>query len=146
MELHKIESLLEKYFDAETSIAEENQLRNYFSSADVAQHLEQYKSMFTYFTEAKQEKSANQAPLKTQKRNVAWLSVAASIVVLLGIGTFTYFNYQQQDLGTYDNPEMAFRETQKALDLLSGNVNKGIESVKYVGEYESAKNKVFAEN
>ncbi len=39
---------------------------------------------------------------------------------------------------------MAFRETQKALALLSGNVNKGLESVKYVDELETAKEKIFA--
>ncbi len=43
MALDKIEQLLEKYFEAETSIAEENELRVYFSSQDVAQHLQQYQ-------------------------------------------------------------------------------------------------------
>lgn len=143
MELHKIESLLEKYFEGETSIAEENQLKDYFSSSDVAQHLQQYKPMFSYFVQAKQEQSVQVLPLTTKKRNVAWLSIAASVVVLLSVGTFAYFNSQPEDLGTYENPEIAFRETQKALWLLSGNVNKGIESVQYVGEYENAKGKVF---
>jgi 7-cyano-7-deazaguanine synthase in queuosine biosynthesis len=144
MELDRIEQLLEKYFDAETSIAEENELRDYFSSPDVAQHLEQYQSMFTFFTNAKEETSAGLKPLQSKKRNVAWLSLAASVVVLLGIGTFTFLN-QEKDLGTYDNPEVAFRETQKALQLLSGNVNKGVESVQYVGAYETAKKQVFNE-
>jgi hypothetical protein len=147
MELDKIEILLEKYFQGETSIAEENQLKNYFSSLDVAQHLEQYKPMFGYFSLAKEQKSMQEIPLQSIRRNVAWLSIAASVVVLLGIGTYTYFNYdnatESQDLGTYDDPEIAFRETQKALALLSNNVNVGIESVQYLKEYESAKDKVF---
>ncbi|HLA56976.1 MAG TPA: hypothetical protein VK623_12800 [Flavobacterium sp.] len=146
MELHKIELLLEKYFEGETSIAEENELKDYFSSTDVAQHLEQYKPMFGYFTIAKEQTSAHTIPLKAKKRNVAWLSIAASVVVLLGVGTFAYFNNQPEDLGTYDNPEIAMKETQKALALLSGNVNKGMESVKYVGAYEIAKDKVFVTN
>ena len=41
MELYKIEELIEKYFQGETSIAEEKELTNYFSSSNVAQHLEQ---------------------------------------------------------------------------------------------------------
>jgi len=143
MELHNIELLLEKYFQAETSIAEENELKDYFSSVDVAQHLVQYTPMFCYFTHAKEQKSSKEIPLQTNKRNVAWLSIAASVVAMLGIGTFAYFNDKTNDLGTYDNPEVAFRETQKALSLLSGNVNKGIESVKYVEEYEIAKDKIF---
>lgn len=147
MELDKIEQLLEKYFDGETNIAEENELKNYFSSSDVAQHLEQYKPLFGYFSTAKEQQFVQHIPLTAKKRKVAWISVAASVVVLLGAGTFAYFNYnttiQSQDLGTYDNPEEAFRETQKALSLLSNNVNVGVESVQYIREYENTKEKVF---
>lgn len=146
MELHNIELLLEKYFEGETSIAEEKALRDYFSTQDVAQHLKQYTPMFCYFSHSKEQKSAKQVPLQSKKRHVAWLSLAASVVVMLGIGTFAYFNDQPKDnLGTYNDPEIAFKETQKALSLLSGNVNKGLESVKYVEEYEESKNLIFKE-
>ncbi len=78
---------------------------------------------------------------------MTWLSIAASIVVLLGIGTAIYVNYykanQHQDLGTYDNPEIAFRETQKALSLLSNHINFGIESVQYIQEYQNSKELIF---
>lgn len=40
MELDRIENLLEKYFEGETTIAEENELKVYFSSSDVAQRFE----------------------------------------------------------------------------------------------------------
>jgi len=147
MELIKIEQLLEKYFDGETSIIEENELRAYFSSSDVAQHLEQYKPLFGYFSTAQEQQFEQQIPLHTKKLKIAWISIAASVVVLLGAGTFAYFNYNQpqqnQDLGTYDNPEIAFRETQKALELLSSNVNVGVESVQYINEYEATRDKVF---
>ena len=53
MELVKIDYLVEKYFQGETSIAEEKELRSYFSSLDVAPHLEQYKAVFGYFTKQK---------------------------------------------------------------------------------------------
>jgi len=147
MELIKIEQLLEKYFDGETSISEENELRAYFSSSDVAQHLEHYKPLFGYFSNAKEQQFEQQVPLHAKKLKIAWISIAASVVVLLGAGTFAYFNYNQpkqnQDLGTYDNPEIAFRETQKALELLSSNVNVGVESVQYINEYEATRDKVF---
>ncbi|RTY87249.1 hypothetical protein [Flavobacterium sp. GT3R68] len=146
MESDRIEILVEKYFQGETSIAEENELKNYFSSSDVAQHLEQYQPLFGYFSQAKKQEFKQEIPLQSKKRNVAWLSIAASVVVLLGIGTFTYFNnnnVENQDLGSYDDPEVAFVETQKALALLSENVNVGIESVHIINEYEVARDRVF---
>jgi hypothetical protein len=147
MALDRIEKLLEKYFEAETSIVEEKELKDYFASSDVAQHLEQYQPIFGYAIKAKQEQFTATIPLKTNKRNrVVWLSVAASVVVLLGVGLFTFNNYNQpeyQDLGTIEDPEIAFRETQRALAMISESVNKGIGSMEYIKEYEQSKNKVF---
>jgi hypothetical protein len=147
MALDNIEKLLEKYFEAETTIAEEKELKDYFTSSDVAQHLEQYKPIFGYATQARQEQFTATIPLKTKKRSsVVWLSVAASVAVLLSVGLFTFNRYNQpvsEDLGTYDDPELAFRETQKALALISKSVNKGIESMEYINEYEQSKNKIF---
>ena len=151
MELDKIEILLEKYFDGETSIAEEKELKDYFASSNVAQHLEQYQPLFGYFSQAKQEQYKAVTPLisngRDNKRTIAsWISIAAAVVVLLGVGTFTFMNYndtKSQDLGTYDDPEIAFRETQKALALISEHVNTGIQSAAYINEYEQSKNKIF---
>ncbi len=151
MELNKIEKLLDHYFEGATSSAEENELRNYFSSTNVAPHLEQYKPLFDYISDAKKQqfqKEISQFPkYRDKKRSLAWLSIAASVVVLLGTGTYFYWNTtnskQNQDLGTYDDPEIAFRETQKALTLLSNQVNVGIESVHYIEEYQNSKNLIF---
>ncbi|MFV8374112.1 hypothetical protein [Flavobacterium sp. LB1P62] len=151
MELNKIEILLEKYFQGETSIAEENELRNYFSSLHVAQHLEQYKPMFGYFSLPKEQMLKQEIPRlprpRDKKHYVVWLSIAASVVVLLGIGTYVFYDYEnvneKHDLGTYDDPEDALRETQKALALLSNHVNVGIESVYYIREYQESKELIF---
>jgi hypothetical protein len=145
MELDKIEKVLEKYFRGETSIAEEKELRVYFSSSDVAQHLEHYKPMFVYFGVEKEQKFEKIIPILAKKRYVVWLSIAASIVVLFGIITivFTEDKAMNKELGTYDDPEVALKETQKALAMLSSQVNVGIESVTYIKEYENTKNKVF---
>ena len=49
------------------------------------------------------------------------------------------------DLGTFKTPEIAFLETQKALQMLSSNVNVGINSVAYIDEFQNTKNKIFVE-
>ncbi|MCG2610467.1 hypothetical protein LZZ90_02975 [Flavobacterium sp. SM15] len=145
MELHNIEILLEKYFSGETSIAEEKQLKDYFSSPDVAPHLEQYRVVFGYFTQAKEEQFTKTIPLQPRKRTyVAWISVAASVAILAG--TYFIMNKEQQtpkDLGTFDSPELAFQETQKALQLVSLNVNKGVESIEYIEEYNKTTKTIF---
>ena len=149
MELDKIEKTLNNYFEGETSSAEENELKAYFASSNVAQHLEQYKSVFGYFSQAQSQQFKATIPLKAKKRtNVAWLSIAASVVVLLGIATFMYTNTtakpkELSDLGTYDNPEVALAETQKALALVSQKLNVGIGSVSYINEYQNSKNRIF---
>jgi hypothetical protein len=146
MESSKIEILLEKYFEGQTNSSEETELRNYFSSPNVLPHLEQYKPLFGYFAVAKKEEFKPNIQLQSKRLRVTWLSIAASVVVLLGIVTYVYFNTyanQNQNLGTYNDPEIAFKETQKALALLSNQVNIGIESVRYVEEYQNSKNLIF---
>jgi hypothetical protein len=147
MELKNIEILLEKYFNGETNISEENELRDYFSSADVLPHLKQYQRMFGYFSVAGAQKMKDIKPKKSKTSQVWWLSIAASVAV--SIGVVSYVNYNDKavntDLGTYDNPEVALVETQKALAMLSNHVNTGIESVIYIKEYKKSKNLIFKE-
>jgi hypothetical protein len=147
MELTRIENLTEKYFQGETSIVEEKELQLYFSSPDVAQHLEQYKPVFGYFSKQKEQQFIKTIPLKSKLQNKAkWLSIAATVVVMLGVGTFMYWNSEKPvsgNYGSYDDPEIALKETQKALALVSEKLNVGIESVSYITEYEQSKNRIF---
>lgn len=155
MELYNVEILLKKYFEGETTINEEKELHHYFLSQEVAPHLVQYTSIFEHFTTTKTQQFQQEIPVfdiaKVQNRdkirNAVWLSIAASVIILLGIGTYVFNNSEPVNtggnLGTYDDPEVAFKATQKALSLLSNNVNVGIASVRYVEEYQIAKNKVF---
>jgi hypothetical protein len=146
MELKLVEQLLEKYFQGETTIAEEKQLKAYFSSNDVAPHLAKYQSLFGYFETQKGTQFEQKLPLQPRKQNtVKWMGIAASFVVLFGWATF-YFSTpepKQDDLGTYDNPEEAFAATQKALLMVSEQVNIGMESVVYLEEYEKTKKTIF---
>ncbi len=146
MELKQIEKLLEKYLDAETTIAEEKQLKAYFASDNVAPHLEHYRPVFGYFVQERTQQFEKTIPLKAvnKRKYVAWLSVAASVAVLFSV--FIFINQPaapEEDLGTYNDPEVAFRETQKALNMLSQNVNRGVTSMEYIGEYENTRKTIF---
>ena len=57
MELAKIESLLEKYFEAKTTITEEKILKDYFSKEEVPVHLQEHKDMFNFFSDSSLETS-----------------------------------------------------------------------------------------
>lgn len=48
MDYKSIEQLLERYWECETSIEEEQTLRDFFSSEEVPAHLHRYKDLFVY--------------------------------------------------------------------------------------------------
>lgn len=148
MELAVIEQLLEKYFEGETTLAQEQQLRAYFSTDLVAEHLKEYQPMFAYFNQEKEQKMVlNQRfTFKRKTRKIYW--AAASVAVLLGVGYWTANQFsvpvnKPTQYGTYNNPEVAFQETRKALELLSGHVNVGVSSIQYIETYEETKDKIF---
>ena len=148
MALERIEKLIESYLEGETSVAEENELKVYFSSSNVAQHLQHYQPLFSYFKQAKEEEFSREILLPTKKKNNLQLwSIAASVVVLLGVGTFMYLeNNTSDDFVTCtpeDSPELVLQQTQKALALVSEHLNTGIKSVGYINEYEESKNRIF---
>jgi hypothetical protein len=148
MESDKIILLVTKYFEGETTLAEEKILKEYFSSTDIASNLVQYQPLFAYLSNTSKQEFEQKMPLfKSNNNPIKWLSIAASVVVLLGIGFYTFNNYSipktTTELGTYDDPQVAFEETQKALALLSNHVNVGIESVRYVETYEVTRDKIF---
>ncbi|HLO74687.1 MAG TPA: hypothetical protein VK164_12175 [Flavobacterium sp.] len=146
MESMLVEQLVEKYFQGETTIAEEKQLKAYFSSSDVAPHLVKYQSLFGYFETQKATQFEQKLPLQPRKQStVKWIGIAASFVILFGLATFFLYPTEpnKEDLGTFDNPEEAYVETQKALLMVSEQVNFGMESVSHLKEYEKTKKTIF---
>ena len=139
MELANIEILLEKYEKAETSLQEETTLRNYFTGGNVAPHLQEYEYMFNYFSNSKDEtytRTIELEPKKSKKRNLKWLSVAASIVLLLSvfIGKHEYERYQAKK---------QFAQISKGLMLLSSNLKKGEKALASLHIYENTVNKIL---
>jgi hypothetical protein len=138
MVLNNIDDLLEKYNNGETTLKEEQQLKDYFSQETVAPNLEVYKPMFNYFVVNKQEQFTKIVALKSKNNfNYKWLSVAAVAVLMFGF----YFSNQQpnqDNLGTYQDPGLAYNEITKSLELVSESLNKGTSQVGYLNAIDKA--------
>lgn len=137
----KIQLLLEKYFEGETSLQEEKELQEYFNSEQVDASLEKYKPMFKYFQKAgleeftKKELSLN----KPKKRNLFWkIGIAATFLsVFFGVSYHLKQQKQQQEA------EIAFEQVKEALQLISVNYNKGTTKIKYLKEFDATTNKII---
>ncbi|MFK7781075.1 hypothetical protein [Psychroserpens sp.] len=137
MVLNSIEKLLEKYDNGETSLKEEQQLKNYFAQDNVAPHLESYRVMFQYFNTTKQELYTKDVPLKPKKNFVyQWISVAAVAVLMLGILIPNIMGGNEKltlaDLS--DEEREVYFQTKEALAMLSSNFDKGTSSLSVLSE------------
>ncbi len=161
MVLDNIEKLLEKYDSGETTLQEEQQLKNYFSKETVAPHLEVYKPMFVYFLQTKKERFTKTIPLQSKKTYTLykWISVAAIAVLMFAVYTQVgnqpvgLSDLSQDEFMAYNQTVEAFNllaskfnkgtESIDALTLMSASIEKGIENVSYLGEFSNTTNKIF---
>jgi len=141
MELDKIKIILEKYFEASATEAEEQELRNYFGSDGVAPELEMYIPMFAYFNQAGEERSARKVPLKTKRisHSYRWISIAAVLTLMFGL----YFG---NEIREQREAEFAYQETRRAFGLIAQNLDRGTEKVALLGEFEQTKQKILNKN
>ncbi len=88
MNEQKIQELLQRYFDGETTLAEERELQRFFAGEDIPESLKVYQPMFAFFVEEK----AVEPPISKPGRRTIRLNwtivtgVAASIAILFLIG------------------------------------------------------------
>lgn len=161
MVLNSIEKLLEKYNSAETTLKEEEQLRAYFESDNVAPHLEHYKPLFQYFSIAQQEQYTKDVPLKPKRTLMyQWISVAAVTVLMLGFAVPQFFGptaeqkkQQEEALLVYNQTMEAFKlvslgmnegkQQLNSLAMVSDNLNQGIEEASRLSEFSKTTNKIF---
>jgi hypothetical protein len=140
MELTKIEKLIEKYENAETTLQEENVLKDYFSKDSIAPHLEQYKAMFNYFSIAKSETLTKPIVLSKTKKNYKWLSIAASITLLFSV----YIGQQEYKKVQEKKKAMEiYAQVSESLKLLSTNLKKGENAVATLYTYENTAKKIL---
>lgn len=86
----KIEELVDRYFEGETSCEEERELRRFFNNERVPEHLKAYRPLFAYIEqEAKAYREERNHTAKTVSRfrriNYIISGVAAVVLLLIGI-------------------------------------------------------------
>lgn len=140
MELDRIKIIIEKYFEANTTLAEEETLKAYFKSDQVAPELEPYAPMFNYLKEAKKERFTKQVSLEQpKKRYLKWASVAAIAVFML---SFYFLKPAPATVSLADEytPE-EIASAKEAFALLAMNFNKGTEQLNHLEEFQKNTNK-----
>ena len=153
MEKKRIEKLIEKFYNGETSIGEERLLENYFSQSNIPPSLEAERDLFRFYSNARNEQlpddklsemiieaiESEGGDLTGKRRRLVYAvtSIAASILLLAG----SYFIFlhssgtgRYQD--TFDNPEIAYLETQKALLYVSEKLNSGTSELNNLKKFD----------
>ena len=149
MDYKYIEQLLERYWQCDTSIEEEQILRAFFSQKDVPAHLRKYSALFTYSNDEKQRQGLGDdfdsrilamteekpAPVKARtitmrSRLMPLFKAAAVVAIIITIGNAARFSMRDTDQNkdeinysgyndTYTDPEVAYDEMHNALQLVS---------------------------
>ena len=162
MDLNELEILVEKYWRCETSLEEEQQLRTYFQTSPVPKSMKGALELFRFF-EAEKGKSLQtnfEATVTTELRKrqggkivsmVSWGNmgrIAAGIVVVVA-ATFLIRqeirkSYPKEIQDTYSDPQMAFEETKKALQMISNSFGKAKKEASKMKMLNDAEKKIQA--
>lgn len=148
MAYKEINQLIEKYFEGETTLQEEQSLKNYFNSADVDERLVEYQPMFQFFTNQQQlildkqfetelmDMIANGQNRRSILRPLnSWvIRIAAAVVLALGVWWLVPTDQTKPvaqettiDWSKYEpeTPEEAIKILRTALVRTSKELNKG---------------------
>ncbi len=123
----RIEELLEKYWDATSSLEEERELKNLLGKAE---GYEIEKEMFGCLGEfAKEEPLTVTIPkTKIRKLTPVWLNWAASAAILFG-SFWGWRVYEQKQA-----EEEAYREVMQAFAMIQGNLSKGQDQMQIMND------------
>ena len=147
-----IEALLERYYDAQTSEAEEQRLKDFFLHEEVPPHLQAEKEMFLQLQatdvpeglEERLSQSIDRWSKKHRTLRLQWIgSIAASLLLLFGAG---WYLQEPPRKDTCATPEEAYMEAQKALVLFSTALNKGMKQMDVLQETTERVEKIFTYN
>ena len=130
-------TLLEKYWQGESSLKEEQLLKDYFANQEVASDLLKEQKLFQFYNQEAELKSNYKVRTRTvQPRWYQWRGIAAAVVVLIAV-VFTIkmvmpgpqkteIREEVKTLATLNNEEKkAYNDAKAALQLVSAKLNKG---------------------
>lgn len=170
MDYKKIDELLDKYWECQTSLDEEAILKEYFNSNNVNEKHSSVASLFQYYVDEKKQTTLDagfdekvltslnsiggfnvkKEPVRQTKIIKFFgdvLKVAAVGLILITAGYFIKEEVEKEDAqplltDTFEDPQKAFEETKKALQLISNNFNKGRKQAKKVATFSEAQEQV----
>ncbi|MCE7057778.1 hypothetical protein LZF95_24050 [Algoriphagus sp. AGSA1] len=133
----RIDELLEKYWEAETSLAEEKELRRLLQSAE---GYADEKALFSGLSALSAEEPNIKTPTKTipiRPRN--WIKWAASVAILI-CSTWGWTVYEQKQA-----EQEAYMEVMQAFALIKTNLAKGQEEMTPMNDlkYLNTTNQLF---
>ncbi|MGN6511156.1 MAG: hypothetical protein ACTHLD_16955 [Chitinophaga sp.] len=168
MDYSNIRALLEKYWACETTEAEEAELRVFYAAHEgpLPADLQEAAPLFKYFhAEGEQEETFTMPELFTDRPApwetetgarvirpfwYGWMKYAAVLLAAAGmVYSINQFQLKRHDVAqntafrdTYSDPKLAYEQTQRALQLLSRNLNKGKNEMEKLGYFNEAKEMV----
>lgn len=158
MNLHEIEKLLERYFEGETSLSEETQLRDFFASGNVPERLKNLEEYFSFIIQEQHQEirdtdfdtkimsaviGSKLEPIVDLRRPwIYWIAgVAAGVLILLAV--FVKFNpFPKMLEDTYKDPQTAYQEARKILLYVSAKFDKGTSRLEPVTAIEIGLNEL----
>ncbi|PZX53213.1 hypothetical protein [Algoriphagus chordae] len=133
----RIDELLDKYWEAETSLAEEKELKNLLQNAE---GYPEEKALFLGISEISNLEPNLKMPTKVvpiKSRN--WMNWAASVAILIGsVWGWTVYEQKQAE-------QEAYMEVMQAFALIQTNLSKGQEQMHLMNDlkYLNTTNQLF---
>jgi len=152
MNSREIEELIGKFYEGATTPEEERQLRALFSHEEVPSHLAVHAGLFRFYEDAAKEEipdpdfekqlleTLDETPVITlysRKKQFLYLaSMAATFLLLVGLFFTLRNDVFRRSSVDQDNLEVAYRQTQQALLLLSVNLNTGFDQARKLENFQ----------
>ena len=161
MDIKELRKLLQKYYNGETTLNEEDTLKKYFTgNPDIDEEFHTEKKQFIMFNKAKnQDVPVEDFEKKLEtlidnqkviypvfKRSNVWIriaAVAASVLIIFGIyNSIKYFTGKPEYSDTIEDPRLAYEETKKTLLYISEKLNYGTRELENVDKLSSSVQKL----